>query len=285
MLLQKKQVSGLIQSLTDLQTSISGKVSMPAVESAISAAIAAITDGAPTALDTLHELATALQNEETALNALILTVDGKVAKADVATHADAIAAGFESNGTVASQANIEYILSLFTSVNAEIQSISTSVELLTDKTNALEQRVDGVEMLVNDIDQRVVSRFEVKDFDGVTLTTEGFVAGYASLLAVKETAEAAAAAAAAATVGGVTDFDFQQMTLAGAVTGEAAVVSTTDISRFHKIVQVGVNGQLFPVSKTISGFYIESNSLKMDESTVGFALESTDKVIVYGTIK
>ena len=40
-------------------------------------AIGDLVDGAPVALDTLNELAVKLQGEETELNALILTVDGK----------------------------------------------------------------------------------------------------------------------------------------------------------------------------------------------------------------
>jgi hypothetical protein len=311
MLLQKKQIAGLIDSLTLLQTNIDGKPNMLAVNGAISTAIAALVDGAPTALDTLKELATMLQGEETALNALIITVDGKVAKTDVTNHIDATNGGFLPNGTVASYSNILWLRSLHTNL-AEI------VDALTAEVAGHATRLTAVEQFAQDIDDSKISQGAIADLVGVTPDGEGRVAGYASLEALSATVGNLSKDFVAklditdlpgvlsGTTGQVAGYESVVALKANKLSGiknhridtELDIVAYTTVNAFNftlptdstQALEVKINGQTFVVgsgeafsingSTAGNGKYSTGNTLALDGSKLGFTLEATDKIYV-----
>lgn len=71
------------------------------VQAMIDTSITALVDGAPTALDTLNELAVALQNDSDALAVLTLAVNEKVTSSDVTTLIDADYIQARQNNTLA----------------------------------------------------------------------------------------------------------------------------------------------------------------------------------------
>lgn len=68
-------------------------VNLGTMQAAITQAISDLVDGAPTALDTLKELADALSDQTDALNALLTSVDGKVPTSRVVTAGTGLTGG------------------------------------------------------------------------------------------------------------------------------------------------------------------------------------------------
>lgn len=63
-----------------------GSLTEAEVKGWINEAVGGLVDGAPTALDTLKELADALQNSETELGALVTQIASKASQADFTVH-------------------------------------------------------------------------------------------------------------------------------------------------------------------------------------------------------
>ncbi len=267
---QKKQVSGLIDSLTLLQTNINGKPDMAAVDTAISTAIAALVDGAPTALDTLKELATMLQSEETALNSLLLTVDGKVAKTDVTNHIDATNGGFLADGTVASYSNILWLRSLHT-------DLADIVGTLTDQVAAK------------------VSKDSITDLAGVTPDEDGRIAGFASVEAL-ESRISDAENGLTGKVSGIYNTPIHSI-INWEQFNSFNEVDCTLPADSNQVLEVKLNGQVFPVgpghafsiyndfgaaSTLEKGKYLPGYRLVIEGTRLGFNLETTDKI--YATV-
>ncbi|MNI41505.1 hypothetical protein D3C73_957600 [compost metagenome] len=103
-----------------------------ALKAKVDDAIAALVDGAPLALDTLKELATALQDSESELAALVLVVDGKLGKTETA--ADSAKLGGKDLATVEAERD------------AAIAVVGDDVEALAQAlTDAFNEAADGLE--------------------------------------------------------------------------------------------------------------------------------------------
>lgn len=96
-------------TITGLAAAVNGgdAVNLTGLTAAIGTAISDLVDGAPTALDTLRELADALSDQTDALTAVLTALDGKVGTSDVRlTDARTPTDGSVTDAKVASNAAI-----------------------------------------------------------------------------------------------------------------------------------------------------------------------------------
>lgn len=92
-----------------LQAQTDAGSALAAAKAYTEAQIAALVDNAPVALNTLNELAVKLNGEDSAINALLLQVDGKAEKTEVATQIaqakqDAIQSAYDNTTTAVANA-------------------------------------------------------------------------------------------------------------------------------------------------------------------------------------
>lgn len=102
-----------------------------ALKAKVDDAIAALVDGAPLALDTLKELAIALQDSESELAALVLVVDGKLGKTETA--ADSAKLGGKTPAELATERDV--------AIAAVVDPLETKVDTIGDDVEALAQAI------------------------------------------------------------------------------------------------------------------------------------------------
>lgn len=102
-----------------------------ALKAKVDDAIAALVDGAPLALDTLKELAVALQDSESELAALVLVVDGKLGKTETA--ADSAKLDGKTAAELATERDA--------AIAAAVEPVQTQVDGVADDVEALAQAI------------------------------------------------------------------------------------------------------------------------------------------------
>lgn len=123
---------------TAITTALGSYSTTTAVNTAIDQAISDLVDGAPTALDTLNELAVALSNDGDALAALTTTVDSKITSADATTLiTNTVDAAFINGLGIESGTDSAAVVALIeanptTDSAAVVQLISDNVQTGTD---------------------------------------------------------------------------------------------------------------------------------------------------------
>ena len=113
------------------------------LKASVDGAIAALVDGAPTALDTLKELADALANQNDAVAALTLVIDGKLGKTEQA--ADSAKLGGKTLATVESERDAAIAAANAPQNTAIAQNTSDIEALALALTDAFDTAADGLE--------------------------------------------------------------------------------------------------------------------------------------------
>ncbi len=253
MLLQKKQIAGLIASLEALQTDINAKPSLSQVNDAIAASIAALVDGAPTALDTLKELADALANEQDALNALITTIEGKAslsAVQDLTTRVEGLEQIALSHTTAIEEVG-----------NTAASAYNLAGDALTAAQNA-QNTADEAMFVAQAASHDAASAFQAAQQTAQDLST---------LDAKVQTK--------------LSGFEASKLASVSATSPTSPDVATIATDPTRKPVFVTINGQTFPIgTASTEAFYLVSDTLKMNVGVAGFNLETTDVIYVYSTV-
>ena len=114
-----------------------------ALKAKVDDAIAALVDGAPLALDTLKELALALQDSESELAALVLVVDGKLGKLETA--ADSAKLGGKTPAELATERDVA-IAAVTDPMQTQIDTVGDDVDALAQAiTDAFNEASDALE--------------------------------------------------------------------------------------------------------------------------------------------
>lgn len=153
--------------LAALQAQTDAGSALAAAKAYTEAQIAALVDNAPVALNTLNELAVKLNGEDSAINALLLQVDGKAEKTEVATQIaqakqDAIQTAQE-NTTVA-------VANALNTVDSQIAA--TRSEILTSSMQFSESRANSARdeaiLVANDFTTQAVAQAKTEASDDAT---------------------------------------------------------------------------------------------------------------------
>ncbi len=192
------------------------------------AQIAALVDNAPIALDTLNELAVKLNGEDSAINALLLQVDGKADKTEVTAHIaqakqDAIqsAQGYTDNAIGNVQSNMDSLVAgirgdlqsyadqtaSFKAENAKVEAIGTAAGYTDQAVSALAASAsDDAAAKADGAKSAAVSEANTYT-DGAINSLANSLSGEAQGLAdaAKDAAISAAAGDAASKVAGLQD--------------------------------------------------------------------------------